>query len=985
MNTTISPGRTLSTMQVQIPPGPLGISIKRNQFNGECVVVSKINSTSPLEVGDVLHTMNGIELAKCGPQAWNQLFKTFENGVRSLVVSRHSNSTRSASGADTSFCNVTSSSAQQSKKKNQKPVLGASKQAKRKSNHAVENAKTKKFKLSSSIFNQQNNKQKPKTTTKSTKSTKKTKAKASTEQIITFPSNIPSSSDPSPGHLTNNLQYYITKNNDTPQTIAAKIGLDSPDKDWKQLVSLPFNIHYYGKLTGNTRFNPLFKVEIPTKMCSKWMMQQLLDVEQESLKVMATCRKCEKMEKEEEEMTNPMLICDGCDSTMHLNCAGLNEVPKGDWLCNCCLDILKARSEALENLKRVDHTNNPLYDNETKNRSLRALVPSLCVCDNAFATMGNEAEEMFQKLMKGRKEQAFVQMKENQAALLNNLKANIVRWEEELPGHMQRYDTAQKVYNSALSFAKKRHDIHSWETYSYNNNNQLFRIKYKKRNDRGHWSIYTISHHYSGWGRFDRDVWEHYSQKVQNVIDDCSDEARERDRCKEKVERVSMDIQEAQNEINASPKSFSDEEKQLRLYFATLLGEWYNADIETLRQYGARKDRRAIYLGTVKIVDEVDIQTLYMLKEPNELVIPIPTRVGFVHDLDTFETGGLHDGNYYLYGTADLFSAERNDVLPMDFSHASSLRGAQRRLIKMLLRDECNASIQIVKPHIPNSVVVRNDEVEHLQLNGGSKYFDLSELVRDCNYPIQNQPQAPTPKLLADNGLVLRDYQKASLHWLLEKENNPTEMGVAGELFSRMRGGHKGDFEYYYCKVTGSILKNIFDFHSDVDQKDAAKHCGSLPSCAILGEEMGLGKTVIALSLIVASPPPIENRILPREYIAEMRHPSYVPPPSAADCTSSLSKKAFLSNATLVIVPMTLCSQWKSEVERFAPWMSIATLHNSEEHGVEQIASKDIIIASTFLLSQSGKNKAKDIMVSYHFSIFNIFYFVMYHALYFMG
>ena len=38
----------------------------------------------------------------------------------------------------------------------------------------------------------------------------------------------------------------------------------------------------------------------------------------------------------------------------------------------------------------------------------------------------------------------------------------------------------------------------------------------------------------------------------------------------------------------------------------------------------------------------------------------------------------------------------------------------------------------------------------------------------------------------------------------------------------------------------------------------------------ILGEEMGLGKTVICIALIVSNPSPLANRILPREYIWEL-------------------------------------------------------------------------------------------------------------------
>jgi len=229
-------------------------------------------------------------------------------------------------------------------------------------------------------------------------------------------------------------------------------------------------------------------------------------------------------------------------------------------------------------------------------------------------------------------------------------------------------------------------------------------------------------------------------------------------------------------------------------------------------------------------------------------------------------------------------------------------RSAQRDLMAMLSRDSRNNAFQVSRPSVPSSVVLRPNTEERLA--DVTKKFDLSELVRDCHYPISNQPSADTPKLLADNGLILRDYQKTSLQWLLDKENNPTGIGSSGELWSHRRSGDKS---FFYCELTGTIVKNIFNYNEDVQQKDASKSGGdAFPSSAIIGQEMGLGKTVIALSLVVASPPTLENRVLPREHLTQINHPEYVPPPSAEKVTSSNSKLTFLSNATLVIAPMTL-------------------------------------------------------------------------------
>jgi len=87
---------------------------------------------------------------------------------------------------------------------------------------------------------------------------------------------------------------------------------------------------------------------------------------------------------------------------------------------------------------------------------------------------------------------------------------------------------------------------------------------------------------------------------------------------------------------------------------------------------------------------------------------------------------------------------------------------------------------------------------------------------------------------------------------------------------------------------------------------------------------MGLGKTIIAMSLIVANPPPLHRRVLPREHVWSLEkkttvlHPSYVPPPKVG-LTKASANQYHLSNATLVIVPMTLL-RWVYSVF----WPSVA-------------------------------------------------------------
>lgn len=84
--------------------------------------------------------------------------------------------------------------------------------------------------------------------------------------------------------------YYITKNNDSYNSIADTIGLD----DWRALRDMEFNTNFYGQLNASTQFQKGTIIKIPTVKCSKWKLSKLIDNHEEEIKEMATCSKCLK-------------------------------------------------------------------------------------------------------------------------------------------------------------------------------------------------------------------------------------------------------------------------------------------------------------------------------------------------------------------------------------------------------------------------------------------------------------------------------------------------------------------------------------------------------------------------------------------------------------------------------------------------------------------------------------------------------------------
>ena len=138
-----------------------------------------------------------------------------------------------------------------------------------------------------------------------------------------------------------------------------------------------------------------------------------------------------------------------------------------------------------------------------------------------------------------------------------------------------------------------------------------------------------------------------------------------------------------------------------------------------------------------------------------------------------------------------------------------------------------NESLQVSAPPIPNSVAVRGTSDSDERLCDTIKCFDLGNLVRDCHYPVINMPSA------SQHGLDLQSYQKTSLQWLIDKETNPSGMGTAGKLWFLMRGRNgSGNQMFFYCELTKSIVMNIFNYSSDIDQGDVTT-CLSSVHCTI--------------------------------------------------------------------------------------------------------------------------------------------------------
>ncbi|KAK6197099.1 ATPase/DNA helicase [Scheffersomyces amazonensis] len=191
------------------------------------------------------------------------------------------------------------------------------------------------------------------------------------------------------------------------------------------------------------------------------------------------------------------------------------------------------------------------------------------------------------------------------------------------------------------------------------------------------------------------------------------------------------------------------------------------------------------------------------------------------------------------------------------------------------------------------------DEVNLDQLKQFYQQNNQSNLLN--NLPESTMPPSTNFKL------DLRPYQKVGLSWMILREGETsvlqelsndsnfdvkdyTDDGIMNPLWRKYRWPKNNnnninndtiDYPYFYANMYNgelSLEKPIIK---------ASRKGG------ILSDEMGLGKTISALALINSVP----------------YDTSYRPP-------STISKTPYASKTTLIVVPMSLLTQWKSEFDK---------------------------------------------------------------------
>lgn len=166
---------------------------------------------------------------------------------------------------------------------------------------------------------------------------------------------------------------------------------------------------------------------------------------------------------------------------------------------------------------------------------------------------------------------------------------------------------------------------------------------------------------------------------------------------------------------------------------------------------------------------------------------------------------------------------------------------------------------------------------------------------------------------------TLFPYQAQALTWMLERETQIRNSKTSSQLHHlweeyTLQSGKK----LYINSCTGQISITF-------------PQAGELCKGGILADEMGLGKTVMMISLIHTSPKPFRNTC----------------------------KKVKKSNegGTLIILPLSLITQWKSEFDTHGEGISLLEYYTEKSRNMSELISADVVLTTYGIFCSESSNK----------------------------
>lgn len=201
------------------------------------------------------------------------------------------------------------------------------------------------------------------------------------------------------------------------------------------------------------------------------------------------------------------------------------------------------------------------------------------------------------------------------------------------------------------------------------------------------------------------------------------------------------------------------------------------------------------------------------------------------------------------------------------------------------------------------------------------------------------------PEVMKVKGLIcmLLRYQRETVRWCLRKEgkefDEQKQQVVDHDIYSAESFPPLGWFQLESGKWANPYLGRICDeqaLRKLIDERRQFKISNNIGAQGLLAEEMGLGKTIEVLSLVLLNKRPIVKS----------------PPVEVFDYFCN--RNVLAAKTTLIISPRSISKQWKDEIMQHSPGLSILMYNGkteSKEVTPEEMAEYDIVITSYNVIS----------------------------------
>jgi hypothetical protein len=531
--------------------------------------------------------------------------------------------------------------------------------------------------------------------------------------------------------------------------VATKLGCSRKD-----IASMGGNKTRYGEFKASSLFKTCTYLRIPINKASKFKLSKLVDTDEIVLNEIGVCIECGGRENPHDPHDPPMLLCDGCDAACHVKCSESGFVRHVSTFCKLVGPRWKSGRLLSGRYRSTQGGSTPID------------AARICTCGHGASQTGSSLAS------------ATRFHHAHDPSILHGTVARFTRTvTKRVRANLSRAKNASRLknieYDKVTKRLYKQHGIVSIHCL-YNDREPYAVVMRGENSSKIRFNQYDCNPR-----------WRQTVRQTNEVMKDPTlvkcDNAR---KTANAMVGTAMDaLQSVEREFKSLPAILEKEMQAHEREYAEMLS-------------GSQAPK---LLGFVKVTGSKDVCSLFTLKEPIQLIITVPLSET-QNDHDNIQVGQ----EYAILACSQLFCPTRDDALPMESD--SGTRSAQLHLMEMLQSDQRNTATVISRPRIPSSGRVRGEEGPSKDFSNFSKCFDLSELVRNCACDL-DLPKAETPPRLAQHGLRLRDYQKSSLQFMLDKEKDTSGLGFAGQLWSRQLT-FDGQ-QYYYCRMTGSFSGHL--------------------------------------------------------------------------------------------------------------------------------------------------------------------------------